>query len=86
MKITSEHLSRAACVYIRQSTADQLINNPESRRPALVQGRLLPPAMRAVLPSERHRLGDALPRDLRLVRRRQKDPLDQLDKSLFLPF
>src|SRR5271156_3486918 len=32
MKITSEHLSREACVYVRQSTADQLINNPESRR------------------------------------------------------
>jgi excisionase family DNA binding protein len=32
MKITSEHLSREACVYVRQSTVDQLINNPESRR------------------------------------------------------
>ncbi len=32
MKITSEHLSREACDYVRQSTADQLINNPESRR------------------------------------------------------
>lgn len=31
-KITSEHLSRGAYVYIRQSTADQLIHNPESRR------------------------------------------------------
>lgn len=31
-KITPEHLSRAACVYVRQSSAGQLINNPESRR------------------------------------------------------
>ncbi|ESZ60219.1 resolvase [Mesorhizobium sp. L103C119B0] len=31
MKITPEHLARDAYVYIRQSTADQLINNPESR-------------------------------------------------------
>lgn len=31
-QITSEHLSRGAYVYIRQSTADQLIHNPESRR------------------------------------------------------
>jgi excisionase family DNA binding protein len=30
-KITSEHLARDAYVYIRQSTADQLANNPESR-------------------------------------------------------
>lgn len=31
-KITSEHLGRKACVYIRQSTADQLLHNHESRR------------------------------------------------------
>src|SRR5438094_8570602 len=31
-KITADHLGRAAFVYIRQSTADQLLNNPESRR------------------------------------------------------
>jgi DNA invertase Pin-like site-specific DNA recombinase len=31
-KITVEHLSRAAYVYVRQSTTDQLANNPESRR------------------------------------------------------
>src|ERR1700761_5316722 len=31
-KITSEHLVRGAFVYIRQSTADQLIHNQESRR------------------------------------------------------
>jgi hypothetical protein len=31
-KITTYHLARAAYVYIRQSTADQLVNNPESRR------------------------------------------------------
>jgi excisionase family DNA binding protein len=31
-KITPEHLSRAAYVYVRQSTPDQLLNNPESRR------------------------------------------------------
>ncbi|HYN10556.1 MAG TPA: recombinase family protein [Vicinamibacterales bacterium] len=32
MKITSDHLARGAYVYVRQSTADQLANNPESRR------------------------------------------------------
>ncbi|MBO0756205.1 MAG: recombinase family protein [Bradyrhizobiaceae bacterium] len=31
-KITPDHLSRAAYVYVRQSTPDQLANNPESRR------------------------------------------------------
>ena len=31
-KITTEHLSRGAFVYIRQSTADQLTHNHESRR------------------------------------------------------
>ena len=31
-KITPEHLARSACVYIRQSTADQLVHNQESRR------------------------------------------------------
>jgi DNA invertase Pin-like site-specific DNA recombinase len=31
-KITTEHLARNACVYIRQSTADQLTHNHESRR------------------------------------------------------
>lgn len=31
-KITTDHLARAAYVYVRQSTADQLVNNPESRR------------------------------------------------------
>lgn len=31
-KITSEHLARAAFVYIRQSTADQLVRNQESQR------------------------------------------------------
>ena len=31
-KITPEHLSRAAYVYVRQSTPDQLLSNPESRR------------------------------------------------------
>jgi len=31
-KITAEHLARVAYVYVRQSTADQLLNNPESRR------------------------------------------------------
>src|SRR5205814_1080454 len=30
--ITAEHLAREAYVYVRQSTADQLLNNPESRR------------------------------------------------------
>src|ERR1700751_2755101 len=30
--ITPEHLARSAYVYIRQSTTDQLLNNPESRR------------------------------------------------------
>ena len=31
-KITTEHLARSAYVYIRQSTADQLLHNHESRR------------------------------------------------------
>ena len=31
-KITPEHLARTACVYIRQSTPDQLTHNHESRR------------------------------------------------------
>mgnify|MGYP003375436149 CR=1 FL=1 len=31
-KITAEHLSRRACVYVRQSTADQVQNNLESQR------------------------------------------------------
>jgi DNA invertase Pin-like site-specific DNA recombinase len=31
-KITTEHLARSACVYIRQSTAGQLTHNHESRR------------------------------------------------------
>src|SRR5215831_4689281 len=32
MKITPSHLARGAFVYIRQSTTDQLLHNPESRR------------------------------------------------------
>jgi hypothetical protein len=31
-KITADHLSHAACVYIRQSSPGQLQNNHESRR------------------------------------------------------
>jgi DNA invertase Pin-like site-specific DNA recombinase len=31
-KITPEHLARSALVYVRQSTADQVLNNHESRR------------------------------------------------------
>ena len=31
-KIMPEHLARLACVYIRQSTADQLLHNQESQR------------------------------------------------------
>ena len=31
-KITPEHQGRAAFVYVRQSTADQVLNNHESRR------------------------------------------------------
>jgi DNA invertase Pin-like site-specific DNA recombinase len=31
-KITPEHLARNAYIYVRQSTPDQLLNNPESRR------------------------------------------------------
>jgi excisionase family DNA binding protein len=31
-KITSDHLARGAYVYVRQSSMDQLLNNPESRR------------------------------------------------------
>jgi hypothetical protein len=30
-KITPDHLARSAFVYIRQSTADQVLNNHESR-------------------------------------------------------
>jgi DNA invertase Pin-like site-specific DNA recombinase len=32
MKISAEHLSRQACIYIRQSTVDQVLNNLESQR------------------------------------------------------
>lgn len=31
-KISAEHLSRTACLYIRQSTSDQVHNNLESQR------------------------------------------------------
>jgi hypothetical protein len=31
-QITADHLGRGAFVYIRQSTADQILHNPESRR------------------------------------------------------
>ena len=31
-KISAEHLTRRACVYIRQSTPDQVQNNLESQR------------------------------------------------------
>ena len=31
-QITTEHLARSAVVYVRQSTADQVLNNHESRR------------------------------------------------------
>ena len=31
-KITSEHLARAAYIYVRQSTAYQVVNNLESQR------------------------------------------------------
>ena len=31
-RITPEHLGRGAFVYVRQSTADQVLNNHESRR------------------------------------------------------
>src|SRR4051794_23515016 len=31
-RITPDHLARSAYVYVRQSTSDQLLNNPESRR------------------------------------------------------
>ena len=37
-KITADHLGRGALVYIRQSTADQLLHNPESRRDLEQQG------------------------------------------------
>ena len=32
IKITADHLGRGAFVYVRQSTADQLLHNLESRR------------------------------------------------------
>src|SRR5271157_1066777 len=31
-KITGDHLTRSAYVYVRQSSMDQLLHNPESRR------------------------------------------------------
>jgi DNA invertase Pin-like site-specific DNA recombinase len=31
-KITTEHLTRTACVYVRQSSVDQVLNNTESQR------------------------------------------------------
>jgi DNA invertase Pin-like site-specific DNA recombinase len=31
-KITADHLGRGAFVYVRQSTADQLLHNAESRQ------------------------------------------------------
>jgi DNA invertase Pin-like site-specific DNA recombinase len=31
-KITPDHLAREAVVYVRQSTTEQLLHNPESRR------------------------------------------------------
>jgi hypothetical protein len=31
-KIASDHLARDAYVYVRQSSMDQLLNNPKSRR------------------------------------------------------
>ena len=31
-KITGDHLARSAYVYVRQSSMDQLLHNPESRR------------------------------------------------------
>ena len=31
-KITGDHLARSAYVYVRQSSIDQLLHNPESRR------------------------------------------------------
>ena len=31
-KITPDHLARSAFVYVRQSTADQVLHNHESRR------------------------------------------------------
>ncbi len=31
-KITAEHLGRGAFVYVRQSTGDQVLHNPESQR------------------------------------------------------
>ena len=32
-KITADHLARRACVYVRQSTPDQVQHNVESQRP-----------------------------------------------------
>ncbi len=37
-KITADHLARGAFVYVRQSTADQLVHNQESlRRQSVLQ-------------------------------------------------
>ena len=42
-KITPDHLARSAFVLSRQSTADQLLHNHESRRRQYALGRSCPP-------------------------------------------
>lgn len=34
-KISAEHLARQVCVYVRQSTLEQVHNNLESQRPPM---------------------------------------------------
>ena len=41
-KITAVHLARRACVYVRQSTPDQVQHNLESQRRQYAPGRSCP--------------------------------------------
>jgi hypothetical protein len=50
-KITPDHLARSAYIYIRQSTADQLLHNAESRQDRRPP-RLLPRHRQPELPHE----------------------------------
>ena len=64
-KITAEHVSRRACVYVRQSTPDQVQNNLESQRrqyalverlsvraEPLLRQRMEPPVLKAQLTAD----------------------------------
>ena len=51
-KITADHRGRSAFVYIRQSTADQLLYNPESRRRQYALAERAPGLRKAGMPEE----------------------------------